>query len=113
MSEAERVLAEVSGAQKDIMDVERFGDRLDVLARDPDKARQIVQELCSKAGLHVSDIRIDEPTLENVFVAGLRSLGEDSKNPPFPGRHDHLNLRGQIAVGADNLTCLLYTSRCV
>jgi ABC-2 type transport system ATP-binding protein len=104
LSEAERVLSEVSGPKQDIMDVERFGDRLDVLAHDPDKARQIVEELCSKAGLHVSDVRVDEPTLENVFVAGLRALGEDSKDPPFPGRHDHSNLRGQIAVGADNLT---------
>ncbi len=104
LSEAERVLSEVCGPQKDIMDVERFGDRLDVLARDPDKARQIVEQLCSKAGLHVSDVRVDEPTLENVFVAGLRGLGEDAKNPPFPGHHDHSNLRGQIAVGANNLT---------
>ncbi len=104
LSEAERVLSEVSGAQKDIMDVERFGDRLDVLAHDPDKARQIVEELTNKAGLHVSDVRVDEPTLENVFVAGLRGIGEDSKNPPFPGHHDHSNLRGGIAVGADNLT---------
>ena len=42
LSEAERVLSEVSGPKQDIMDVERFGDRLDVLAHDADKARQIV-----------------------------------------------------------------------
>ena len=104
LSDAERVLSEVSGPQKDIMDVERFGDRLDVLAHDPDKARQIVEELSNKAGLHVSDVRIDEPTLENVFVATLRALGEESKDPPFPGRHDHSDLRGQTAIGADHLT---------
>jgi ABC-2 type transport system ATP-binding protein len=104
LSEAERVLSVVSGPQKDIMDVERFGDRLDILAHDPDKARQIVEDLTCKAGLHIIDVRIDEPTLENVFVAGLRGLGEDSKESPFPGHHDHSNLRGQIAVGADNLT---------
>ena len=73
LSEAERVLSEVSGPQQDIMDVERFGDRLDVLAHDPEKARQLVEELSRKAGLHVSDIRVDEPTLENVFVASLRA----------------------------------------
>jgi len=39
-----------------------------------------------------------------VFVAGLRALGEESKNPPFPGHHDHSDLHGQIAIGADNLT---------
>jgi len=104
LSEAERVLSDGSGPQQDIMDVERFGDRLDVLAHDPEKARQVVEQISSKAGVQVSDIRVDEPTLENVFVATLRALGEDSKDPPFPGRHDHSNLRGQIAVGADNLT---------
>jgi len=104
LSDAERVLSQVSGPKQDIMDVERFGDRLDVLAHDPDKARQVVEELCRKAGVHVSEVRVDEPTLENVFVAGLRALGEESKHPPFPGRHDHSNLRGQTAIGADNLT---------
>ena len=104
LSKAERLLSEVSGPQQDIMDVERFGDRLDVLAHDPGKARRLVADLSSKAGLQVSDVRIDEPTLENVFVASLRALGEDSKELPFPGRHDHSNLRGQTAIGADNLT---------
>jgi ABC-2 type transport system ATP-binding protein len=104
LSEAERVLSEVSGPKQDIMDVERFGDRLDVLAHDPDKARQIVEELSSKAGLKVRDVRVDEPTLENVFVAGLRGLGEDSKESPFPGHHNHSDLSGQTAIGADNLT---------
>src|ERR1039457_5696932 len=60
LSEAERVLTKVSGAQQDIVDVERFGDRLDVLAHDPDKARQIVEDLSSQAGLHISDVRVDE-----------------------------------------------------
>ena len=104
LSAAERVLSEVSGPQKDIMDVERFGDRLDVLAHDPDKARRIVEELSNKAGLTVNDVRVDEPTLENVFVATLRALGEESKDPPFPGHHNHSDLRGQTAIGADNLT---------
>ena len=104
LSEAERVLSESSGPQQEIMDVQRFGDRLDVLAHQPEKAREIVEEISSKAGLHVSDIRVDEPTLENVFVASLRTLGEDSKQSPFPARHDHSNLRGQTAIGADRLT---------
>jgi len=104
LSEAERVLSDASGSQQAIMDVERFGDRLDVLAHDPDKARQVVEEISSKAGLNVSGVRVDEPTLENVFVASLRALGEDSKQTAFPGRHDHSNLRGQTAIGADNLT---------
>jgi ABC-2 type transport system ATP-binding protein len=104
LSEADRVLSDASGPHQEIMDVERFGDRLDVLAHEPDKARRIVEEISRKAGLVIRDIRVDEPTLENVFVASLRALGEDSKQPPFPARHDHSNLRGQIAIGADHLT---------
>jgi ABC-2 type transport system ATP-binding protein len=104
LSEAERSLSDVSGPQQEIMDVQRFGDRLDVLAHDPAKAREIVEEISSKAGLHVSDVRVDEPTLENVFVASLRALGEETKQSPFPGHHDHSNLRGKIAIGADDLT---------
>ena len=50
------------------------------------------------------DLRVDEPTLENVFVASLRALGEESAQSPFPGRHDHAHLRGQIAIGAEHLT---------
>jgi ABC-2 type transport system ATP-binding protein len=104
LSEAERVLSDASGPQQEIMDVQRFGDRLDVLAHNPEEARRIVGDLCSKADLRVSDIRVDEPTLENVFVASLRALGEESKQSPFPGRHDHSTLRGQTAIRAEDLT---------
>jgi ABC-2 type transport system ATP-binding protein len=58
----------------------------------------------SSAHLDLSEIRIDEPTLENVFVATLRNLGQEIRSAPFPGHHDHANLRGQIAIGARDLT---------
>ena len=48
-------------------------------------------------------MRVDDPTLENIFVAKLRSLGKKACTPSFPRRHDHTSLRGQIAVGAPNL----------
>src|SRR5438477_8709122 len=56
------------------------------------------------AGIRVTDIRVDEPTLENVFVASLRALGQEPAQPSFPGRHDHRDLRGQVAIGAEGLT---------
>ena len=37
-------LSEGAGPDKDIVDVQRFGDRLDLLVRDPDKARKLVTE---------------------------------------------------------------------
>ena len=58
----------------------------------------------SAAGLAIDDVRIDDPTLENTFVATLRSLGHEMHETPFPGRHDHEDLRGQIAIGGKNLT---------
>ena len=97
--EAERVFANVS----EILDVQRFGDRLDLLAREPDKAKRIVEEQLNKANLPLDEIRVDEPTLENVFVATLRNLGEEPHAVPFPRRHDHSHLRGQIAIGARDL----------
>jgi ABC-2 type transport system ATP-binding protein len=56
------------------------------------------------ARLDAADIQVDEPTLENTFVATLRSLGEEIRSYPFPGDHDHEQLRGQVAIGATNLT---------
>ncbi len=104
LSDAERVLSRIAGPEEDIIDVQRFGDHLDLLARRPDEARNAVSKEMSAAGFPVTDIRVDEPILENVFVASLRALGEEPKQTPFPGRHDHANLRGQIAIGADGLT---------
>jgi len=47
---------------------------------------------------------VDDPTLENVFVAKLRALGQGAATAEFPTVHDHSSLRGQIAIGASNLT---------
>jgi ABC-2 type transport system ATP-binding protein len=94
----------MSGSETHVLDVQRFGDRLDVLVRDPDLAEAAIRHRLAETGLHVDEIRRDEPLLENVFVARLHSLGLEVRHPPFPGRHDHQNLRGEIAIGATNLT---------
>jgi ABC-2 type transport system ATP-binding protein len=100
--EAERLFADEQRDQE-ILDVQRFGDRLDLLAREPDNAKRIVAEQLNKAHLPLDEIRVDEPTLENVFVATLRSLGQEPHAVPFPRRHDHSHLRGQTAIGAHDL----------
>ncbi len=101
--EAERLFADLSHPDQEILDVQRFGDRLDLLAARPDEAKQIVEEQLRQAHVPVDEIRIDEPTLENVFVATLRNLGEEPHAVSFPKRHDHSHLRGQTAIGAHNL----------
>ena len=66
----------VGEPEKEIMDVQRFGDRLDVLAHDPQAAERILKEQMAAAGLAIDDVHIDNPTLENTFVSTLRSLGK-------------------------------------
>ncbi|MDQ2898479.1 MAG: ATP-binding cassette domain-containing protein [Acidobacteriota bacterium] len=104
LGKAEDILAGETGKPGGISDVQRFGDRLDVITADPDRGRARVEEALHSAGLTVDNIRAGEPTLENIFVATLRELGQDAKAPPFPGKHPHRDLRGKIAIGAKNLT---------
>jgi ABC-2 type transport system ATP-binding protein len=103
LGEAERALSEIAGPDEEIVDVQRFGDRLDLLARDPEEAKLVLQKRMSDARLPIEEIRVDEPTLENTFVATLRALGQEPHETPFPWRHDHSELRERVAIGADNL----------
>jgi len=73
------------------------------LVRDPDKDRQMVYEKLRGADVSVDEIRVDEATLENTFVAKLRALGQKAEAVKFPARHDHSNLHGQVAIGAKDL----------
>jgi ABC-2 type transport system ATP-binding protein len=86
------------------MDVQRFGDRLDLLAHDPEAVEPAVRAGMESAGVALEEMRVDDPTLENVFVAKLRALGQGGAAAEFPTQHDHSSLRGQIAMGATNLT---------
>jgi ABC-2 type transport system ATP-binding protein len=104
LREALAVMREASGNDRLIFDVQRFGDRLDLLSHSPDQAETEVRRIMSEKGFPIEDIRVDEPTLENTFVATLRSIGHGMHYEPFPNRHDHKNLRGQVAIDADHLT---------
>jgi len=103
LADAERILLKSSGPDREILDVQRFGDRLDLLAHDADRAKQFVEKELGAAGLSGFGFRVDEPTLENTFVATLRRLGAEVQAKPFPARHEHKDLRGQIAIGAKHL----------
>ena len=103
LRKAESVLSQGSGPDKEIIDVERFGDRLDLLVRDPEKERKWIAEKLKGAGLSVGEMRVDEPTLDNIFVNKLRTLREKTDTSEFPAKQDHSSMRGQIAVGAKNL----------
>ncbi|MGH9754103.1 MAG: ATP-binding cassette domain-containing protein, partial [Blastocatellia bacterium] len=104
LGEAERSLSDIAGPDEKIIDVQRFGDRLDLLAIEPEEATLVLQKRMSDAGLRIDEVRVAEPTLENTFVATLRGLGQELREAPFPSRHDHSELRGQTAIDAHNLT---------
>ena len=100
---AEQLLAHDSGPDRAIVDVQRFGDRLDVLVQDPDRTEPAIRARLADAGHEVEEIRRDTPLLENTFVARLHALGEVPQRPEFPGRHPHRELVGEAAIGATQL----------
>ena len=103
LGKAEEVLAAAAADGEQIRDVQRFGDRLDVISPDAEKGKQAIQDKLESAGLKVESFRVDEPTLENTFVATLRSIGQEMKAPHFPGEHPHRDRRDQVAIGAKRL----------
>jgi ABC-2 type transport system ATP-binding protein len=104
LGKAEEVLSAISGPQRELVDVQRFGDRLDVLAHSPEAAKALVQQTMNASSLKIEDIHIDDPTLENVFVANLRALGDQPNATAFPRRNESTGRHGEIAIGARNLT---------
>jgi ABC-2 type transport system ATP-binding protein len=83
-----------------IADVQRFGDRLDVLVRDARGGERAVRDTLGDA---VRDVRAASPTLENTFVAILRGLQGEAHVPPFPERRAHDHGDDTIAIGARGL----------
>jgi ABC-2 type transport system ATP-binding protein len=106
LGQAEEILLREAAKGSDIVDVQRFGDRLDVIASDPVRGRQIVEDALRSRQLTADVFRVDQPTLENAFVATLRALekGAGGEPPEYPGKHPHQDLKGQIAIGARDLT---------
>ncbi|OUC11930.1 MAG: ABC transporter ATP-binding protein [Alkalinema sp. CACIAM 70d] len=119
----EALLAAVQSQDTDyggIVDVQTFGDRVDVLVRDPLHDRPLVQQLLqSQRGLRdanltgeltqdLTEIETTEVTLENVFVTRLRQQGSDPTYVPFPRQRSQGEARNRlqqetVAIGAKNL----------
>ncbi|HJQ71755.1 MAG TPA: ATP-binding cassette domain-containing protein [Blastocatellia bacterium] len=100
LGRAEEVLSDV----REVADVQRFGDRLDVMVRDQERDAEATREALTNAGLTVKEITTGEPTLENSFVAILRELGGEIGNAPFPARRRFRERAPDaIAIGAHNL----------
>ncbi len=101
---AEEILSPLAESDGEILDVQRFGDRLDLLVPHPDLARAIAERSLHSEGLEIQEILLEEPTLENTFVARLRALGQQVHDESFPARHSHTDHMGEVAIGASQLS---------
>jgi ABC-2 type transport system ATP-binding protein len=100
LSRAEEILSLVPT----INDVQRFGDRLDVMVGDAKSAEPLIHESLGAAGITVDEMSVASPTLENTFVSMLREMGGELKASAFPGRRKFRERApGAIAIGAHNL----------
>ncbi|NJO40856.1 MAG: ABC transporter ATP-binding protein [Cyanobacteria bacterium CRU_2_1] len=88
LAEVERVLLDEINTQHSILntqnfplvDVQTFGDRLDVLVHSHETGETTVRQILDQHQLPLQTIESVEATLENVFVTRLRQQGAE---PPF------------------------------
>ena len=86
-----------------IADVQRFGDRLDVMVRDVAAGERAVRATLTAAGQPLDSLRAAPPTLENAFVSILQMLEGEARSPAFPARRAPERGGGTIAIGARGL----------
>jgi len=102
--EAEELLRQTT--LENLVDVQSFGDRLDILTPNINQAKQEITELFAQENITVDGLEANEPTLENVFVNNLRQQGADPSYQPFPYYRKQGNFQPEnpkIAIAADTL----------
>lgn len=62
---AKRILESAQG----VLDVQTFGDRLNISSANAEAARTAVSDAMLKAGLGITSMRVISPSLENVFIS--------------------------------------------
>ncbi len=100
LDSVEEMLKQNVDLQEVISDVQRFGDRLDVLTPQPKEASDRIRYNLEQQ-LQV-EFATDTPTLENTFVARLRELKGDSPPSHYPRIYQPQKPLG-TAIGAQNL----------
>lgn len=92
-------------AVPDIVDVQRFGDRLDVMVRDAQAGERQVRQTLESANIPLTSLRAAPPTLENVFVATLRAQHPESaqEQPHAVELGAHPNAPQTVTNGADTV----------
>ncbi|MBW4592380.1 MAG: ATP-binding cassette domain-containing protein [Brasilonema angustatum HA4187-MV1] len=85
-----------------VSDVQRFGDRLDVLTNTPKETSHRIRNILEQQNIPLEHFTTDTPTLENTFVARLRELKGETSASNYPRIFRQEKSEG-TAIGADNL----------
>jgi len=101
LDQAEDMLKHNADVQS-VSDVQRFGDRLDVLTAEPQQAAIDIRRSLEQQQIQVQNIVTDTPTLENTFVARLRELKGENPVSNYP-RISRQQKSSGTAIGAQNL----------
>ena len=99
LSRAETALS----GQPGIVDVQRFGDRLDVMVKDAEDGERTARAALTAAGLQMRGARAAAPTLENAFVSILRSLQGEIHVPEPPAGRRARRVDPGVAISAADL----------
>jgi ABC-2 type transport system ATP-binding protein len=111
LDQAEEILKHNADLQDLVADVQRFGDRLDVLTGQPQQTTDDIRRILEQQQLQVQ-FATDTPTLENTFVARLRELKGDSSEVNYPRIYRQEQLEG-TAIGAQELNKVFGNFRAV
>lgn len=95
-----------------VSDVQRFGDRLDVLTAQPQETTKRIKNILEQQQIAIEHFTVDSPTLENTFVARLRELKGDNVAGDYP-RFFPIEKSTGTAIGAQNLNKIFGNFRAV
>ncbi|MEW6498410.1 MAG: ATP-binding cassette domain-containing protein [Cyanobacteriota bacterium] len=100
--QAEDVLKNNPDVRDIVSDVQRFGDRLDILTAQPQESSDRIRHILESQQIQVEHFATDTPTLENTFVARLRELKGETAASHYPRIFRQEQSSG-TAIGAQNL----------
>ncbi|WP_254048073.1 ATP-binding cassette domain-containing protein [Synechococcus sp. BDU 130192] len=104
LTAAEKLLR--NQAPETVIDVQSFGDRLDILTPDVTQAQRDITQTLAQDNITLHSLEANEPTLENVFVNHLRQQGADPvyKSFPYYRKRGNANPKApKLAISAQQL----------